>query len=159
LRFQLSILIFQLSYVLVSISNLEVSFNGTSLFEDVTFMVNPRDRIGLVGKNGAGKSTLLKIVKGLQTPTGGHVAVPDGIEIGYLPQIMKIADGKTVVDEALTAFAHLQALEKRQEDITRQLGERTDYESADYMRLIEQLHEVNDRYHLLGGDNREGEAE
>ncbi len=144
---------------MVSISNLEVSFNGTTLFEDVTFMVNPRDRIGLVGKNGAGKSTLLKIVKGLQTPTGGHVAVPEGIEIGYLPQIMKVDDGKNVLDEALTAFAHLQELEKRQEDITRELGERTDYESDSYMKLIEQLHEVNDRYHMLGGDNREGEAE
>jgi ATP-binding cassette subfamily F protein 3 len=144
---------------LVSISNLEVSFNGTALFEDVTFMVNPRDRIGLVGKNGAGKSTLLKIVKGLQTPTGGHVAIPDGVEVGYLPQIMKVADGKTVMEEAMTAFAHLQELEARLEQITRELGERTDYESDAYMKLIEQLHEVNDRYHMLGGDNREGQAE
>ncbi len=122
-------------------------------------MVNPRDRIGLVGKNGAGKSTLLKIVKGLQTPTAGHVAIPDGIEVGYLPQIMKVADGKTVMEEALTAFAHLQDLENKQEQITRELGERTDYESDAYMKLIERLHEVNDRYHMLGGDNREGEAE
>ena len=144
---------------MVSISNLEVSFSGTTLFEDVTFMVNPRDRIGLVGKNGAGKSTLLKIIKGEQTPTGGHVAIPEGVEIGYLPQIMKTTDGKTVIEEALTAFAHLQELEKKQEQITHQLGERTDYESPEYMRLIEQLHELGDRYHLLGGENREGEAE
>jgi ATP-binding cassette subfamily F protein 3 len=144
---------------LVSISNLEVSFSGATLFDSVTFMVNPRDRIGLVGKNGAGKSTLLKIIVGLQTPTGGHVAVPDGIEVGYLPQIMKVSDGRTVMDEALTAYAHLQHLEQKLESITKELGERTDYESADYAKLIERLNEVSDRYHLLGGDNREGEAE
>ena len=144
---------------MVSISNLEVSFSGATLFDGVTFMVNPRDRIGLVGKNGAGKSTLLKIIVGLQTPTSGHVAVPDGIEVGYLPQIMRVSDGRTVMDEALTAYAHLQQLEQKLEHITRELGERTDYESSDYARLIEHLNEVSDRYHMLGGDNREGEAE
>ncbi|MDR3328644.1 MAG: ATP-binding cassette domain-containing protein [Prevotellaceae bacterium] len=144
---------------MVSLSNLEVSFNGTFLFDGVTFMVNPRDRIGLVGKNGAGKSTLLKIVVGQQAPSGGQVAVPDGIEVGYLPQIMKVPDGRTVLNEALTAFAHLQALEQKLEHITAELGARTDYESAAYTKLIEQLGDLNDRYHLLGGDNREGEAE
>jgi ATP-binding cassette subfamily F protein 3 len=144
---------------LVSISNLEVSFNATTLFDGVTFMVNPRDRIGLVGKNGAGKSTLLKIIVGLQAPTGGHVAVPDGIEIGYLPQIMQVSDGRTVMDEALTAYAHLQRLEQKLERITSELSERTDYESSAYAKLIERLNEVSDRYHMLGGDNREGEAE
>jgi ATP-binding cassette subfamily F protein 3 len=144
---------------LVSISNLEVSFTGTTLFDGVTFMVNPRDRIGLVGKNGAGKSTLLKIITGLQSPTSGNVAVPDGIEVGYLPQIMKVSDGRTVMDEALTAYAHLQQLEQKLEQITKELGERTDYESSEYTKLIEHLNEVSDRYHILGGDNREGEAE
>ena len=146
-------------YVLVSISNLEVSFSGATLFDGVTFMVNPRDRIGLVGKNGAGKSTLLKIIVGQQTPTSGHVAVPDGLAVGYLPQIMKVSDGRTVMDEALTAYAHVQQLEQKLEHITRELGERTDYESSEYARLIERLNEVSDRYHMLGGDNREGEAE
>jgi ATP-binding cassette subfamily F protein 3 len=144
---------------LVSISNLEVSFNATTLFDGVTFMVNPRDRIGLVGKNGAGKSTLLKIIVGLQTPTGGHVAIPDGIEVGYLPQIMQVSDGRTVMDEALTAYAHLQRLEQKLEHITKELSERSDYESSEYTKLIERLNEVSDRYHMLGGDNREGEAE
>ncbi|MDR0711012.1 MAG: ABC-F family ATP-binding cassette domain-containing protein [Prevotellaceae bacterium] len=144
---------------MVSISNLEVSFTGTTLFDGVTFMVNPRDRIGLVGKNGAGKSTLLKIITGLQSPTSGNVAVPDGIEVGYLPQIMKVSDGRTVMDEALTAYAHLQQLEQKLEQITKELGERTDYESSEYTKLIEHLNEVSDRYHILGGDNREGEAE
>lgn len=144
---------------MVSIDNLVVAFNGTILFDNVTFMVNPRDRIGLVGKNGAGKSTLLKIITGLQNPTSGHVAIPDGIELGYLPQIMKVSDGRTVMEEALMAFAHLQDLERRIEEITVELGERTDYESDSYMKLIEQLNEVNDKYHILGGDNREGEAE
>jgi ATP-binding cassette subfamily F protein 3 len=122
-------------------------------------MVNPRDRIGLVGKNGAGKSTLLKIIAGLQAPTGGHVAIPDGVEVGYLPQIMQVSDGRTVMDEALTAYAHLQNLEQKLEHITKELGERLDYESNEYAKLIERLNEVNDRYHMLGGDNREGEAE
>jgi ATP-binding cassette subfamily F protein 3 len=144
---------------LVSISNLEVSFNATTLFDGVTFMVNPRDRIGLVGKNGAGKSTLLKIIVGLQTPTGGHVAIPDGIEVGYLPQIMQVSDGRTVMDEALTAYAHLLQLEQKLEHITKELSERSDYESSEYTKLIERLNEVSDRYHMLGGDNREGEAE
>ncbi|MDR1225985.1 MAG: ABC-F family ATP-binding cassette domain-containing protein [Prevotellaceae bacterium] len=144
---------------MVSISNLVVAFNGITLFDDVTFMVNPRDRIGLVGKNGAGKSTLLKIVCGLQAPTSGQVAIPEGVTLGYLPQIVKVADGRTVMDEAFTAFAHLQVLEKKLEDITRELGERTDYESESYMKLIEKLNEVHDKYHMLGGDNREGEAE
>ncbi|MDR3188393.1 MAG: ATP-binding cassette domain-containing protein, partial [Prevotellaceae bacterium] len=140
-------------------SNLEVSFSGATLFDGVTFMVNPRDRIGLVGKNGAGKSTLLKIIVGLQTPTGGHVAVPDDIEVGYLPQIMRVSDGRTVMDEALTAYAHLQQLEQKLEHITGELGARTDYESDGYAKLIERLNEVTDRYHMLGGANREGEAE
>ncbi|MDR0419545.1 MAG: ABC-F family ATP-binding cassette domain-containing protein [Prevotellaceae bacterium] len=144
---------------MVSIDNLVVAFSGTTLFDNVTFMVNPRDRIGLVGKNGAGKSTLLKIITGLQNPTSGHVAIPDDIKLGYLPQIMKVSGGRTVMEEVFMAFAHLQDLEKRIEEITVELGERTDYESAPYMKLIEQLNEVNDKYHILGGDNREGEAE
>ncbi|MDR0687908.1 MAG: ATP-binding cassette domain-containing protein [Prevotellaceae bacterium] len=144
---------------MVSISNLEVSFSGATLFDGVTFMVNPRDRIGLVGKNGAGKSTLLKVVVGLQAPTGGQVAMPSGVEVGYLPQIMKVNDGHTVMDEALTAYAHLQRLEQKLERITRELSERSDYESSGYAKLIERLNEATDRYHMLGGDNREGEAE
>ncbi|MGL4955987.1 MAG: ABC-F family ATP-binding cassette domain-containing protein [Bacteroidales bacterium] len=144
---------------MVSISGLEVSFNGSSLFEDVTFMINPRDRIGVVGKNGAGKSTLLKIMMGLQKPTSGHIAIPDGVELGYLPQIMKVNDDKTVMAETLTAFAHLQELEGKLQDLTRQLEERTDYESDEYMQLIERLHDVNERYHLLDGDSCEGTAE
>jgi ATP-binding cassette subfamily F protein 3 len=144
---------------LVSISNLEVSFSGATLFDGVTFMVNPRDRIGLVGKNGAGKSTLLKVVVGLQAPTGGQVAIPSGVEVGYLPQIMKVNGGRTVMDEALTAYAHLQRLEQKQERIAKELSERSDYESSDYAKLIERLNEETDRYHMLGGDNREGEAE
>ncbi|MGL4363656.1 MAG: ABC-F family ATP-binding cassette domain-containing protein [Bacteroidales bacterium] len=144
---------------MVSISNLDVSFNGSSLFEDVTFMVNPRDRIGLVGKNGAGKSTLLKIIMGIQKPTSGHIAIPDGVELGYLPQIMKVNDERTVMSETLTAFAHLQDLEQNLQDLTKELEVRTDYESDEYMQLIERLHDANERYHLLDGDNCEGSAE
>ncbi|GHT65795.1 ABC transporter ATP-binding protein [Bacteroidia bacterium] len=144
---------------MISFSNLVVAFNGTTLFNDVTFMVNPRDRIGLVGKNGAGKSTLLKIAVGLQTPTAGQVAIPDGIEIGYLPQIMKVADNQSVMQETLTAFERLQRLEAKIANITDQLNTRTDYESEGYMKLIEKLTEYNDKLHILDSNNREGEAE
>jgi ATP-binding cassette subfamily F protein 3 len=144
---------------MISFDNLCVSFNGTDLFRGVTFMVNARDRIGLVGKNGAGKSTLLKIAKGLQIPTSGQVAVPDGIEIGYLPQIMKTADCRSVMQETLSAFELLHKLEGKIAAITTQLETRTDYESAEYMSLIEKLADYNDKLHMLGGSSSEGDAE
>jgi ATP-binding cassette subfamily F protein 3 len=122
-------------------------------------MVNARDRIGLVGKNGAGKSTLLKIAKGLQQPTAGQVAIPDGIEIGYLPQIMKTADSRSVMQETMSAFELLQKLESRIADITKTLEQRTDYESDEYMKLIEKLTESSDKLHILGGASTQGDAE
>jgi len=144
---------------MVSVDNITVEFGGFTLFDDVSFAINPRDRIGLVGKNGAGKSTLLKILVGKQIPTSGQVVVPDDYSIGYLPQQMTVADGRTVLEETLQAFAYLHNLQHEIERITKKLGERTDYESAEYHRLIEKLNEVNDRYHVLGGDNQEGDAE
>jgi ATP-binding cassette subfamily F protein 3 len=144
---------------MVSINNITVEFSGYTLFDNVSFAINPRDRIGLVGRNGAGKSTLLKILIGKQTPAAGQVVVPGDCTIGYLPQQMAVADGRTVLEEALQAFASLHELQDRINRITRELASRTDYESGSYHQLIEQLNEANDRYHLLGGDNQEGEAE
>jgi ATP-binding cassette subfamily F protein 3 len=144
---------------MISVNNITVEFSGHTLFDNVSFAINPRDRIGLVGKNGAGKSTLLKILVGKQAPTSGQVVVPEGFTIGYLPQQMAVADGRTVLDETLQAFAYLHDLQHKMDDTTRKLATRTDYESDDYHQLIEQLNETNDRYYLLGGGNQEGDAE
>ncbi len=144
---------------MVSINNLTVEFGGFTLFNDVSFAIGTRDRIGLVGKNGAGKSTLLKILAGLRTPTSGQIAIPNDYTLGYLPQQMAVSDGKSVIEEALTAFARLQELQHKITRITQELAERTDYESEDYHKLIIRLNDVNDQYHVFGGDNQQGDAE
>ena len=144
---------------MISINNLTVEFGGFTLFKDVSFLVNSRDRIGLVGKNGAGKSTLLKIFAGLQAATKGNVSLPSDIKIGYLPQQMNHVDGRTVMEETLTAFEEVLGLEKDIARINAEIAERTDYESEYYMKLINSLTDKNDRYHLLGGENVDAEAE
>ena len=144
---------------MVSVNNITVEFGGYVLFDNISFAINPRDRIGLVGKNGAGKSTLLKILIGKQTPAAGQAVIPADYTIGYLPQQMTVADGRTVLEETLQAFAYLHELQNRIDRITQELASRTDYESGGYHKLIEQLNETSDHYHLLGGDNQEGEAE
>ena len=144
---------------MISINNLIVEFGGFTLFKDVTFIVNSRDRIGLVGKNGAGKSTLLKIFAGHQEPTKGTVSIPNEIKIGYLPQQMLHEDGRTVIEEALTAFVEVIQLEKEIAKINNEIAERTDYESDAYMKLINRLTEKNDRFHMMGGENIQAEAE
>ncbi|GAB7086531.1 ABC-F family ATP-binding cassette domain-containing protein [Marinifilum fragile] len=144
---------------MISINNLTVEFGGFTLFKEVSFLVNSRDRIGLVGKNGAGKSTLLKIFAGLQGATKGNVSVPSEIKIGYLPQQMNHFDGRTVMEEALSAFEEVLGLEKEIAKINAEIAERTDYESEDYMKLINRLSDKNDRYHMMGGENVDAEAE
>ncbi len=144
---------------MVSINNLTVEFGGFTLFDDVSFAIGTRDRIGLVGKNGAGKSTLLKILIGKQSPTSGQVVIPNSYTVGYLPQQMAISDGKSVLDETLTAFAHLHELQAKIDKVTLALSERTDYESEGYHKLIIQLNDLNDHYTIVGSDNQEGEAE
>jgi hypothetical protein len=119
----------------------------------VQFIVNPRDRIGLAGRNGAGKSTLLKIFAGLQLPTGGRVVVPKDVKIGYLPQQMETNDSRTVMEEAITAFGEIKELEARIEFLNQELGERTDYESTEYHNIIDEVHELNERFQLMGGTN------
>ena len=136
-----------------------MEFNATPLFEDVSYVINKKDRIALVGKNGAGKSTMLKILAGLQQPTAGVVAVPKDCTIGYLPQVMRLADSRTVMQEAEQAFAHIHEMQAGIDRMNRELAERTDYESDDYQKLIERFTRLNDQYLMLGGANYQAEIE
>ena len=144
---------------MVSVENLSVEFSARPLFNDVSFVINDRDRIALVGKNGAGKSTLLKILAGIQQPTGGTVSVPRETSIAYLPQVMILSDEHTVREEAETAFAHIHELEQRVSELNNQLAERTDYESEEYMQLVDRFTHENERFHMLGGMNYQAELE
>ena len=144
---------------MISINSLTVAYGGFTLLNDINFHISESDKIGLVGKNGAGKSTILKLICGYQTPTSGRVAVPSGIKIGYLPQIMEHHRGRTVIDEAMTAFADMFALEEELERIAIELGERTDYESKAYQDLIVRMNEVNDRLSFSRSDNPQVLAE
>lgn len=144
---------------MISVESLRVEFGAKPLFADASFVVNDRDRIALVGKNGAGKSTLLKILCGMQQPTGGVVSVPHDTTVGYLPQVMVLQDGTTVREEARKAFADLTKLKDRIDRMNQQLAERTDYESADYMALVEKFTQEHERYMLMGAENYEAEME
>jgi ATPase components of ABC transporters with duplicated ATPase domains len=134
---------------MISINNLTLSFGGFTLLSDINFHISDNDRIGLVGKNGAGKSTLLKLILGENKPTSGKIMVPSSIKIGYLPQIMQHSKGKSVIDEALTAFSDLFTLHNKLDKINSELSIRTDYESKEYASLIVELNEVNDAIMLL----------
>lgn len=144
---------------MVSVEGLKVEFGVKPLFRDVSFVINERDRIALVGKNGAGKSTLLKILNGQQKPTGGVVSVPNDTTIGYLPQVMKIADDTTVKEETRKAFSDSMRMKEHLEHMQNELGNRTDYESASYMELVERFTQEHDRYLMMGGENYEAEME
>ena len=144
---------------MISINSLTVAYGGFTLLNDINFHISENDKIGLVGKNGAGKSTILKLICGLQSPTTGKVAVPTGVKIGYLPQIMEHHRGRSVIDEAMTAFAEMFELEAELERITIELSERQDYESDDYQNLIIKMNEVNDRLSYTRSDNPQVVAE
>ena len=144
---------------MISINNLTVAYGGFTLLNEINFHISESDKIGLVGKNGAGKSTILKLICGLQNPTSGKVAVPSGVKIGYLPQIMEHHKGRSVIDEAMTAFADMFALEDELERITLELAERQDYESEGYHNLIVKMNEVNDRLSYTRSDNPQVLAE
>ena len=144
---------------MISIEGLSVAFGGNTLFDNITYVINKRDRIALVGKNGAGKSTMLKIIAGLQVPTSGSVNMPKDLTIGYLPQQMNLTDTRTVMQEAEQAFSHIFELQARIERMNNELAERTDYESADYQELIERVSNANEQLSLIGASNYQAEIE
>ena len=144
---------------MVSINNLSVEFSAKSLFDNVSYVINDKDRIALVGKNGAGKSTMLKIIAGLQKPTSGSVAVPADVTIGYLPQQMQLNDELSVIEEVRKAFAHVDVMQRRLDEMTAELSERTDYDSDSYHNLIERMTELTDRLSMISGGSCEAEME
>ena len=144
---------------MISVEGLRVEFGVKPLFAGASFVVNDRDRIALVGKNGAGKSTLLKILCGMQHPTAGTVSVPNDTTIGYLPQVMVLKDDTTVRQEAQKAFADVADLKARVDRLEHQMSERTDYESEDYMALVEKFTQEHERYMMMGAEGCEAELE
>ncbi len=144
---------------MISIEGLSVEFGGNPLFDDITYVINKKDRIALVGKNGAGKSTMLKIIAGLQQPTSGVVSIPKDLTIGYLPQQMQISDTRTVIKEAEQAFSHIFELQSRIDRMNRELAERTDYDTQDYHDLIERVTDANEQLTMIGAANYQAEVE
>lgn len=144
---------------MISLDNLTVSYGGWTLFDNISFLINPKDRIGLVGRNGAGKTTLLRLIVGQQQPTSGAVTINGECTIGYLPQQMKVADTTTLAEETAKAFDEVLRLEAEIGRITHEIAERTDYESAAYGQLLHRLTEAQDRYHILGGETRDADIE
>ena len=144
---------------MISVEGLKVEFGVKPLFHDVSFVINDRDRIALVGKNGAGKSTMLKILCGLQKPTSGVVAIPNETTLGYLPQVMKLQDDTTVKEETRKAFAHNTEMKAKLDKMQQEMADRTDYESDDYAQLVEKFTQEHERYMMMGGENYEAEIE
>ena len=144
---------------MVSVEKLKVEFGATPLFQDVSYVINDKDRIALVGKNGAGKSTMLKIIAGLQQPTSGTVAVSGGSTIGYLPQVMVLSDEHTVREEAEQAFSHISQMQERLDQMNQELADRTDYDSESYMALVEKFTHESERFQMMGGMNYQAELE
>lgn len=144
---------------MVSIQNLSVEFSAKSLFDNINYVINPRDRIALVGKNGAGKSTMLKIIAGIQSPTSGKVSMPRDITVGYLPQQMELNDTLTVKEEVRKAFAHIDGLKRKLDEATEELSSRTDYESDEYHELIERVSSLSERMAMEQSENCEAEME
>ena len=144
---------------MISLDNLTVSYGGWTLFDNISFLINPKDRIGLVGKNGAGKTTLLRIITGEQQPTSGAVTLNGDCTIGYLPQTMRVADTTTLAEETAKAFEEVLRLEAEIEALTREIAERTDYESPEYEQLLHRLNDAQDHYHILGGETRDADIE
>lgn len=144
---------------MISINSVSVEFGATPLFDNISYIINKRDRIALVGRNGAGKSTMLKIIAGIQNPTGGNVSIPKGITIGYLPQHMPVSDTQTLIKETEMAFAEIFEMQKHIEDLNTALAERTDYESKEYHDIIDELTIANEHMAIMGAMNYQAELE
>ena len=144
---------------MISVDGLTVEFGDRALFKDISFQINEKDRIALMGKNGAGKSTLLKILAGQRKPSRGSVSAPKDTVIAYLPQHLMTEDGRTVYEEASQAFAPLFAMEKRIDDLNRQLTERTDYDSPEYYKLIEEVSALSEKYYSIDLTHFEADVE
>ena len=144
---------------MISLDNIGISYGGWTLFDDISFLINAKDRIGLVGKNGAGKTTLLRVITKEQQPTSGSVTINGECTIGYLPQQMRVADTTTLVAETSKAFGEVLRIEAEIEQLTNEIASRNDYESVAYEQLLHRLNECNDRYHILGGDTRDADIE
>ncbi len=144
---------------MISVEGLNVEFGTRPLFHDVSYVINDHDRIALVGKNGAGKSTMLKIICGIQKPTSGTVSIPNECEIGYLPQVMKLSDDTTVIEETRKAFSGRTKMQEELRKMEQEMADRTDYESDSYMQLVERFTQEHERFQLMGGDNYEADME
>lgn len=144
---------------MISVEGLKVEFGIKPLFTDVSFVINTRDRIALVGKNGAGKSTMLKIIAGIQAPTAGNVSIPNECSIGYLPQVMNLSDNTTVREETRKAFNDVDKMKAKVDKLQKEMETRTDYESEEYMDLVERFTSAHERYMMMGADTREAEME
>ena len=144
---------------MISIDKLNVSFGGFELFKEISFLIQSKDRIGLIGKNGAGKTTLLKIISGIEQPSSGSIGIPKDVTLGYLPQQMKLEDRFTLKEETVLAFEELLQLEKRIAQLNTEIAEREDYHSSEYLKKLDTITELNERYSILGGENYEAELE
>ena len=144
---------------MISVDGLAVEFGGTTLFSDISFVINEKDRIALMGKNGAGKSTLLKILSGTRPPTRGKISAPKECVVAYLPQHLMTEDGRTVFEETAQAFAHLHEMETEMAEINRQLETRTDYESDSYMELIERVSTLSEKFYSIEETNYDADIE
>ena len=144
---------------MISLDKISLNFGGFELFKDISFLINPRDRIGLIGKNGAGKTTLLKLITGINNPTNGNISIPKDTTLGYLPQQMKLSDVRTLKEEAALAFGELIELENKIARLNTEITEEEDYHSESYLNKLDKLTELNERYNILGGDNYEAVLE
>ena len=142
---------------MISVNDLSLYFGGQDVFKGISFMVNKGDKIGLVGKNGAGKSTLLNLLAKELHPNDGNISIPNGLIVGYLTQDLDFEDGRTVIEEAQTAFDYLNKIKERLEDVNKQINERTDYETDSYLSLISEFHDLDERYRMSGGNDIQSE--
>ena len=144
---------------MITVNDISIQFGGTTLFADVSFAINENDKIALMGKNGAGKSTLLKIIAGQSKPSTGNVSTPKDAVVAYLPQHLLTTDGATVIEEASKAFGEIFSMKKEIDQINEQLTSRTDYESDDYMKLIERVSDLSEKFYAIDEINYEAEVE